>query len=133
MQTINVQVKDGIAEVELNRPEARNAINLAMGRELGAALDSLAERDEVRAVIISGAGGKAFASGADIAELREPTHREAFLTTNATLFQKLGELPRPHISCIEGYALGGGLERALGCDPRVRARAAPVGPSAATV
>src|SRR5260370_35857333 len=97
MQTINVQVKDGIAEVELNRPEARNAINLAMGRELGAALDSLAERDEVRAVIISGAGGKAFARGAAIAEVGEGAAREAVLAIKATLFQRLGELPAPRV------------------------------------
>jgi len=133
MSTLNLQVKDGIAEVELNRPEARNAINLAMVRELGAALDSLAERDEVRAVIISGAGGKAFASGADIAELRERTHREAFLAINATLFQRLEDFPRPTIAAIEGYALGGGLELALACDLRVGSRSARVGLPEATL
>lgn len=127
MQTINLQVKDGIAEVELHRPEARNAINLGMVREIGAALDSLLEKDEVRVVIISGAGGKAFASGADIAELRERTHREAFFAINATLFQRIEDFPRPTIAAIEGYALGGGLELALACDLRVGSRSARVG------
>jgi enoyl-CoA hydratase len=133
MSTLNVQVKDGIAEVELNRPEVRNAINLEMVREIGAALDSLLPRDEVRAVIISGAGEKAFAGGADVAELRERTHREAFFAINATLFQKLDDFPRPTIAAIEGYALGGGLELALACDLRVGSRSARVGLPEATL
>ena len=133
MSTVNVRVEDGVAEIELNRPEARNAINLQMVREVNAALDALLQRDELRAVIVHGSGGKAFASGADIAELRERTHREAFLAINASLFQRLDDFPRPTIAAIEGFALGGGLELALACDLRVASRSARVGLPEATL
>jgi len=133
MSTVNVRLENGIAELELNRPEARNAINLQMVREVNAALDALLQRDELRAVIVHGSGGKAFASGADIAELRERTHREAFLAINASLFQRLDDFPRPTIAAIEGFALGGGLELALACDLRVASRSARVGLPEATL
>jgi enoyl-CoA hydratase len=120
-------VREGVAHIELNRPEARNAINLEMIRELTAALEGYAGDSAVRALVLSGAGGKAFASGADIAELRERTHREAFFAVNGTLFQKLEDFPRPTVAAIEGYALGGGLELALACDLRVASRSAKIG------
>jgi len=127
MSTVNLKLDSNIAHIELNRPEVRNALNLEMVRELHAVLDNLVTREDVRAVVISGAGGKSFASGADIAELRERTHREAFLAINGTLFQKLEEFARPTIAAIEGYALGGGLELALACDLRVASKTAKVG------
>jgi len=133
MSTVNVRVEDGVADIELNRPEARNAINLQMVGEMNAALDALLQRDELRAVIVHGSGGKAFASGADIAELRERTHREAFLAINASLFQRLDDFPRPTIAAIEGFALGGGLELALACDLRVASSSARVGLPEATL
>jgi len=127
MATLKTEIGEGIAQVELNRPQVRNAINLEMVREMTALLDSLAARDDVRALVLSGAGGKAFASGADIAELKERTHREALLAINASIFQKLEDFPRPTIAAIEGYALGGGLELALACDLRVGSKDAKVG------
>lgn len=127
MATLKTQIVDGIAQVELNRPEVRNAINLEMVRELTALLESLAPRDDVRALVLYGAGGKAFASGADIAELRERTHREALQGINATLFQRLEDFPPVVIAAIEGYAVGGGLELALACDLRVGSKDAKVG------
>src|SRR5262249_31643450 len=133
MPTLNTQVAEGIAQVQLNRPEVRNAINLEMVREMTALLESLAARDDVRALVLSGAGGKAFASGADIAELRERTHRAAPLAIHARIFQKLEDFPRPTIAAIEGYALGGGLELALACDVRVGTREAKVGLPEATL
>ena len=120
-------VQDGVATVLINRPEARNAINLEVVRELGAALDALAADDAVRAVVLAGAGGRFFVSGADIAELRERTHREAFFAINATLFQKVEDFPRPTIAAIEGFALAGGLELALGCDLLVAAENVKLG------
>lgn len=127
MALLNVSVTEGVAHLELNRPEVRNAINLEMIHALHAALDELAVRDEVRALVLSGAGGKAFAGGADIAQLRERTHRESFLAINAALFQKVEDFPRPTIAAVEGYALGGGLELALACDLRVGSKSARVG------
>src|SRR5258708_16088289 len=133
MSTVSLKLESGIAHVELNRPTVRNALNLEMVRALHAVLDDLAQRDEVRAVVISGAGGKAFASGADIAELRERSHRDAFLTFNGSLFQKVEDFLRPTIAAIEGYALGGGLELALACDLRVASKTAKVGLPEATL
>lgn len=128
MAVVNATVRpDGVGHLELNRPEVRNAINVEMISALHMVLDDWARRDDVRAVVLSGAGGKAFAGGADIAELRDRTHKEGFYGVNQTLFQKLGDFPRPTIAAIDGYALGGGLELALACDLRVASKTAKVG------
>jgi enoyl-CoA hydratase/carnithine racemase len=125
---VNATVRpDGVAHLELNRPDVRNAINLEMINALHTVLDDWSKRDDVRAVVLSGAGGKAFAGGADIAELRERTHKEAFYGVNQSLFQKLEDFPRPTIAALDGYALGGGLELALCCDLRVASKTAKVG------
>jgi enoyl-CoA hydratase len=127
MGVLNASIADGIGHLELNRPEVRNAINRELIDALHATLDAWSERDDLRAVVLSGAGGKAFAGGADIAELKERTHREAFFGINQRLFQKLEDFPRPVIAAIDGYALGGGLELALACDLRVASKGAKVG------
>ncbi len=133
MPTLKVQIDQAIAHVQLHRPEIRNAINLEMIRELTALLDELSGKEEVRALVLSGAGDKAFASGADIAELRDRTYRDALMALNATLFQRVEDFPRPTVAAIEGYALGGGLELALACDLRVASRSARVGLPEATL
>src|SRR5258707_10333323 len=128
MAVVNATVRpDGVGHLELNRPEVRNAINVEMISALHMLLDDWARRDDVRAVVLSGAGGKAFAGGADIAELRERTHKEAFYGVNQSLFQKLEDFPRPTIAALDGYALGGGLELALSCDLRVASKTAKIG------
>lgn len=127
MSTLKQDVQGSIVRIGLNRPEARNAINAEMVQELTAVLNELAGADQVRVVILHGAGEKVFASGADIRELRERSHRDAFLQINASLFQRLEDFPKPTIAAIEGFALGGGLELALACDLRVAARSARLG------
>ena len=128
MSIVNATLRpDGVAHLELNRPEARNAINLQMVQALHRQLEVWAGDDAVRCVVVSGAGGKAFAGGADIAELRERTHREAFFGVNQTLFARLEDFPHPTIAAIDGFALGGGLELALACDLRVGSSTAKVG------
>src|SRR5688572_20486485 len=102
-----------IATLTLHRPEVRNAINKQMIVDLGAALDALQEEPKLRAIVLTGAGGKAFASGADIAELRERGVREALLRINAALFRRLEEVEVPTIAAIVGFALGGGCELAM--------------------
>ena len=127
MSLLNLHVDGGVATLELNRPEVRNALNVALVQELSAVLAQLEQRDDLRALVLCGAGGKAFAGGADIGELRERTHREGLLSLAARLFQQLEDFPRPTVAAVDGYALGGGLELALACDLRVGSRGAKVG------
>jgi enoyl-CoA hydratase len=127
MSVLLTEVKDGVATLTVNRPEARNAIDFEVLDAMTAALTELSKDDTVRVLVLTGAGGKAFVSGADIAQMRDRTSREAFFAFNATLFQKVEDFPRPTIAAIDGFALGGGLELALACDIRVASKSSKVG------
>lgn len=118
---------DGVATLTFSRPEVRNAMHLAMNLEVRAALEDLAADDHVRALVLTGAGGRAFVSGADIAELRDRTAGVALLRHNAKLCDALEAFPRPTVAAIEGVALGGGMEVALACDLRVAGASAKLG------
>jgi enoyl-CoA hydratase len=124
---LDVTLLEGIGYLRLDRPEARNALSRELCERLQHQLSTWAEDEAVRAVVISGAGGKAFAAGSDIAELKQRTHREAFTAVTQRTLQQLEDFPRPTIAAIDGYALGGGLELALACDLRVASRSAKVG------
>ena len=126
-ETILLDVDDSVATLTLNRPEVRNAINLAMVEEIHDALSELGRREDVLALVITGAGGKAFAAGADIAELLERTHEDALRSINTALFKRVEDFPRPTIAAIRGFALGGGCELALACDIRVAGEGAKFG------
>jgi enoyl-CoA hydratase len=126
-ETIRVDVQDGVATLTLNRPEVRNAINLRMVEEMHEALADLAGREDVRALVVTGAGEKAFAAGADIAELLERTHEDALRSINTALFKRVEDFPRPTIAAIRGFALGGGCELALACDIRLAGEGARLG------
>jgi enoyl-CoA hydratase len=110
--------------VQLNRPHTRNAINHQMVDELHAVCDEL--ELQPRVLILSGAGGN-FASGADIAELRERRRADALLGINSRLFMRIQRLPLPVIAAIEGWALGGGAELAYAADFRIASTTARVG------
>lgn len=116
-----------LVHLTLNRPEVRNAIGAQMIEELGQALDAIAADDSIRAVILSGAGGKAFAAGADIAELKARNRGDALRRINAALFRRIEDQPVPVIAAIQGYALGGGCELAMACDLRVAGQSAKLG------
>lgn len=123
-----VEVDGGIvAKVTLNRPEVRNAINIEMVEDLGRVLDALAEDPEARAIVLTGAGEKAFAAGADIAQLKERGAQDALRRINAALFRRLEDHPLPSIAAIRGYALGGGCELAMACDIRIAGAGAKLG------
>ncbi len=116
---VRTSVSAGVAEVVIDRPEARNAIDRATVDALHAALDDLTARSDIRALVLYGAGEKAFAAGADIGDLAARRAREAMLAINARLFAAVERFPLPTIAAIRGYALGGGLELALACDMRL--------------
>ncbi|BBM69865.1 crotonase [Rhodothermus marinus] len=126
--TLLVEEDDrGIVCCTFNRPEVRNALNLEMVREVRRLLEQLAGRDDVRALIFTGAGGQAFVSGADIAELRERGRAEALQRINNSLFREIEQFPVPTIAAVRGWALGGGCELAMACDLRVAGESARFG------
>ena len=124
----------GLAVVTLNRPEKRNAISLAMWPRLGAIFRELAARDDVRAVILTGAGGN-FSAGADIAEFatvrRDATQAATYAAAGAETSQLLRDYPKPIIAAVSGYGVGGGCGLALTCDFRVGDRTTRMGIPAA--
>lgn len=127
-ETIFVEVgDDGVAIVRLNRPEVRNALSQRMVDELHHALYALEARQDVRALIVASAGGKAFMSGADIAELRNRRRQDALKRINANLFAHFERFPRPTVAAIVGWCLGGGCELASSCDFRVAGESARFG------
>lgn len=99
--------REGIAIVRLNRPEARNALNLELIAELGRAADMLARDEEVRAVIITG-GEEVFAAGGDIKEMSGKYAPDILNAYGADLsgFEKIERIPKPVIAAVSGYALG---------------------------
>ncbi|TAM71286.1 MAG: enoyl-CoA hydratase/isomerase family protein [Microbacteriaceae bacterium] len=122
-------VDDGVATVTLNRPHKSNSLNLSVFRELNAVVSRLHNDATVRAVIITGAGDRAFSAGADISELDGLQGAAAyqFSATGQFIFNQLEDLPKPVIAAINGAAFGGGLELALACDIRIAANTAYLG------
>jgi enoyl-CoA hydratase len=127
-ETLLVEVTDAIAVVTINRPEKRNALNGAVRSDLLRALDALALRDDVRVVVFTGAGDKAFIAGADIGEFAERTPiQQREVMEGRRVFDEIAMFARPTIAMVNGFALGGGCELALACDIRIAGRSAKFG------
>ena len=113
---------DGIGLLTFNNPERHNAVSLDMWNAVEARLEDFIADDGVRAVVITGAGGKAFVSGADISKFDdERSGREAIVHYNTrvrAVYDGIHLLPKPTIAMIDGYCLGGGLALAVSCDLR---------------
>ncbi|RMH01366.1 MAG: hypothetical protein D6702_11645, partial [Planctomycetota bacterium] len=122
-------VEDGIARITIERPKALNALNSELLDELHDAVVLLAFAPEVRVILITGAGDKAFVAGADIAEMADlgPLDARSFSHAGQSCFDTIEQCPKPVIAMINGYALGGGLELALACHLRVAATTARLG------
>ncbi|WP_312769005.1 enoyl-CoA hydratase/isomerase family protein [Pseudoxanthomonas mexicana] len=120
---------DGIRRITVNRPDKLNALNAATLDALQVAFDAAATDDAVRVVVLTGAGPKAFVAGADIAEMADlrPTEGRDFSLRGQRLMRSIETLPKPVVAMVNGFALGGGLELAMGCHLRIAADTAKVG------
>lgn len=134
MEEIRIERRDSIAHVILNRPSVRNAVTLAMWRELAGIFSSFAGDREVRGVVLKGAG-QDFSVGADISEfekIRDDRHQSAaYEVAVDSCSGAIAALGKPVVAAISGYCLGGGCHLALACDFRFGDRSATIGiPSA---
>ena len=116
-ETIDVDIEDGIAVVKLERPKALNALNSQLVGELGTAFEVLADQ-ELKALVLTGTGKRAFAAGADIKEMAGFTalQAESLARRGQRLLGRLESFPAPTIAAVNGFALGGGCELAMCCD-----------------
>jgi enoyl-CoA hydratase/carnithine racemase len=118
-----VDVDDGIARITFNNPGKLNALSIEMRNALPTVLAALSDDPEVRVLVITGAGGKAFVSGADISEFGEhrtaPEARAAYEHASAATWKAWSEFGKPIIAQIQGYCMGGGLLTALAADIRI--------------
>ena len=116
-------VENGIGQIVFNNPEKRNAVSLDMWRRVAELLDQYEADPAVRLVILSGMGGKAFVSGADISKFESERASEEAVAEYARItgevFTKLQEFPKPTIAKIHGYCVGGGVALAVCCDIRI--------------
>lgn len=119
-ETIAIARRGRVAILTINRPDKLNALSSKVHVEGVAALDELKHDDEVRVVVISGAGEKAFIAGADISEFQDQTpitQRNSF--NERSLFNSIDNFPKPVIAMVNGFCLGGGNELAMACDIRM--------------
>lgn len=123
MELDNLQVRndDGVLKVTINRPDKLNALNRATLGELDRVIGGAAVDDDVAAVVVTGAGEKAFVAGADIAELNTlgPEGAKEFGLYGQGVFSRLERLSKPVVAAVNGFALGGGCELAMACHLRV--------------
>lgn len=128
-RNLSVRKADGLGWVTINRPEKLNALNAETIRELKAAFGELEKDGGVKAIILTGAGDKAFVAGADISELSglDEARGEAYAREGQELTLMMENFPKPVLAAINGFALGGGTEIALACHVRVASENAKLG------
>jgi len=127
-EILQLAVSEGIATVTINRPQALNALNTRFFLEMDAMIKQVSDMPDIRVMIITGEG-KAFVAGADISEMVDmpPEQGVAFSKTGQNTFRSLEKMEIPVIAAINGFALGGGLELAMGCDFRIASNKAKFG------
>jgi enoyl-CoA hydratase/carnithine racemase len=126
---IKVEDKAGVAWVTLDRPDVRNALSRELNVKLTDIASELEANDDVRAIVLTGTGDKAFCAGADLKERRGVPAAESGMYINAiaTAIESWGEIRKPTIAMMNGSAYGGGLELAMACDLRVLVDGAELG------
>lgn len=131
-----IATKDGpIGRIVFNNPERRNAVSVEMWEGLSDIVDDFSRDDSIRVIVLSGAGGKAFVSGADISEFEQkrstPESTEAYRQLSERATSALQHVGKPTIAMIQGFCIGGGVSVALACDLRIAADTARFGVPAA--
>lgn len=129
-QTILTELQDGIFTITINRPDKLNALNKDVIAELGKALDEVYTNADIKTVILTGAGEKAFVAGADISEFTalDAAGGSALAKKGQDLvFDKIENSPKPIVAAVNGFALGGGCELAMSCHFRVASENAKFG------
>lgn len=120
--------RGAVAILTLNRPDKRNALNSQVRSAFLASLDAIGRDSAIRAVVVTGAGDKAFVAGADIGEFEGRSPVDQYRAMKApTIFEALERFPKPVIAAINGFCLGGGMELALACDIRIASTGAKFG------
>jgi enoyl-CoA hydratase len=128
-QNILTSIKEGILTLTINREPKLNALNLQTMKEIGAVFEEVRQNEAVKAVIVTGAGAKAFVAGADISEIAQLSKEEGarFAAAGQSIFASIEQCPKPVIAAVNGFALGGGCELAMACHIRVAAENAKFG------
>ncbi len=130
-EVLNVAVDDRVGHVEIDRPHRMNTISGEVLDELADAIDRLDDDDEVRAILLSGAGDRAFSAGADVQSMAaggaDPIHAVELSRQGQQTFGKLEESDKPVVAAIDGYCLGGGMELATAADMRIASERSELG------
>jgi enoyl-CoA hydratase len=129
LSTLLTSLQDGILTVTINRPDKMNALNRIVFEELEVVLDRIEADAQIKAVIITGAGTKAFVAGADISEFTALTPQEAtqLARRGQLVFERIEKNAKPVVAAVNGFALGGGCELAMACHMRLAAEQAKFG------
>lgn len=128
-QTLITAIENGIFTITINRPDKLNALNSTVMEELSTAVDEVYNNNEIKAVIITGAGPKSFVAGADISEFigLSVEQGKALAKKGQEIFFKIENAAKPIVACVNGFALGGGCELAMACHFRIGAANAKFG------
>jgi 3-hydroxypropionyl-coenzyme A dehydratase len=135
MKYIQLEPQDDIAILRINRPEALNAMNVDVISELSKMIDIVAADDNIKAVVITGAGERSFCAGADISYMVniDPMQAERYATSAQDVINRIDRLEKPVIAAVNGFALGGGCELAMACDIRIASSNAKMGQPEVTI
>jgi len=127
-KNIKFEIREHIGYITINRPEAMNALNMDVLKELKHVLKKISDDSEIRAVIVTGEG-RAFVAGADIKQMKRynPVRGRQMMTLGHEVMDTIDEMPIPFIAAVNGYALGGGCELAMACDIRIASSKAKFG------
>ena len=135
MKYIQLEPREEIAIIRINRPEALNAMNVDVIAELSRTIDIVGPDDGIKALIITGAGEKSFCAGADISYMVniQPIQAEKYASSAQAVLNKIENLQKPVIAAVNGFALGGGCELAMVCDIRIASSNAKLGQPEVTI